>query len=138
MEKRAPQSANPSANDPSALEEGLDHYKENCVICHNAPGVPGTEISKGLNPPAPSLDSADVQELKDGEIFWTIKNGIRMTGMPAFGPTHSDHEIWEIAAFVRHLPKLTNEEKEKLKPAAEEEEHHHEHHGTEAPEHHHH
>jgi mono/diheme cytochrome c family protein len=62
----------------------------------------------------------------DGELFWTIRQGVRMTGMPAFAPTHSDEEIWKIVTFIRHLPHLTPEEKEKLRSVTEEEAHHHE------------
>ncbi len=124
--KNAPKVKNPSIDDPSALDEGLDHYKENCVVCHGAPGVESGEIGKGLNPPAPVLDLPVVQQLTDGELFWTIKNGIRMSGMPAFGPTHLDDEIWSIVTFVRHLPQLTEKEKAELREATEEKEHHHE------------
>ena len=128
MEKRAPVSKNPySTNDPAVLASGMEHYKENCVVCHGAPGVEASEIGKGLNPPAPLLDNPEIQETKDGEFYWTIQNGIRMTGMPAFGPTHSSDEIWKIVAFVRHLPELTGAEKMALSAAVKEEEgHHHE------------
>jgi mono/diheme cytochrome c family protein len=126
MEKRAKDEKNPySADDEQALAEGLDHYRENCVICHGAPGVPTSEIGKGLNPPAPMLDIEDVREMSDGQIYWTVENGIRMTGMPAFGPTHSRDEIWKIVAFVRNLPQLTAAQKEALRSSVEEEEHHH-------------
>jgi len=131
--KNAPKVKNPSMNDASTLDEGLDHYKENCVVCHGAPGVQSSEIGKGLNPPAPVLDTPVVQNLSDGELFWTIKNGIRMSGMPAFGPTHSDEELWHIVSFVRHLPQLTDKEKAELRAVTEEEEHHHD--GDEETEH---
>ena len=142
-QKNAPTMKNPFTTDIT-LDDGLDHYKENCVTCHGAPGVEKSEIGKGLNPPAPMLDSPVVVERTDGEIFWTIKNGVRMTGMPAFGPTHSDEEIWKIVQFVRHLPQLTEKEKTELQESAEEEEHHHgkseegEHTGHSHPETHHH
>jgi len=122
MSRRAPKTANPVAGAADALSTGLDHYHENCVMCHGAPGIEGSEVSKGLNPKAPHLDDTD---LSDGELFWTIKNGVRMTGMPAFGPTHTDDEIWKIVAFVRHLSKLTPSERQALQPSPEEEEHHH-------------
>jgi mono/diheme cytochrome c family protein len=122
--KNAPTMKNPYTTDIT-LEDGMDHYKENCVVCHGAPGVEKSEIGKGLNPPAPVLDAPIVQQRTDGEIFWIIKNGIRMTGMPAFGPTHSDEEVWKLVQFVRHIPQLTAKEKEELSKATEEEEHHH-------------
>ena len=122
MERRAPTDKNPYASDPAAITTGLDHYRENCVMCHGAPDVESAELSKGLNPPAPSLANSD---MSDGELFWVVKHGIRMTPMPAFGPTHSDEEIWKIVAFIRHLPKLTAQERDSLRAATSEEEHHH-------------
>lgn len=134
MEKRAPDVRNPLADDASVLASGLSHYKENCVVCHGAPGgVEPSELGKGLNPPAPLLDIPLVQNMSDGQLFWTIQHGIRMTGMPAFGPTHSEEEIWKIVAFVRHLPKLTTQEREVLREATHEAGHHHEEEKEEKP-----
>ena len=121
---RAPNEKNPFAGDPAAIATGLDHYRENCVMCHGAPGVAGAELSKGLNPPAPSLGEEE-NDTPDGELFWVIKHGIRMTPMPAFGPTHTDAEIWKIVAFIRHLPDLTAQERDSLGAATGEESHHH-------------
>ena len=126
MEKRAPDTKNPFANDASAQASGMGHYRENCVMCHGAPNVEPAELAAGLNPPVPKLDTDDAQSLTDGQLFWIIKNGIRMTGMPAFGETHSDAEIWHIVTFVRHLPKLTDAEGKTLQPPASDMEHHHE------------
>jgi mono/diheme cytochrome c family protein len=125
MAWRVPDVKNPLDGAPAALVVGFDHYRENCVICHGAPEVPRSEIGEGLNPPAPDLSGRETREMSDGKIFWTIKNGIRMTGMPGFGPTHSDQEIWGMVAFVRHLPKLTPQEKAKLLEATGGEEAHH-------------
>ncbi len=126
MESRAPDATNPFADDPSALASGMAHYRENCVLCHGAPDVKPAELAVGLNPQAPKLETADAQSLSDGKLFWIIKHGVRMTGMPAFAETHTDEEIWHIVTFVRHLPKITNAEKETLRPAAGDMEHHHE------------
>ncbi|MDB6018467.1 MAG: cytochrome class protein [Pedosphaera sp.] len=115
MAGRFPKKNNPFANDASAWAAGMAHYRENCLICHGAPGIEGNELSMGLNPPAPALDAPEVQELSDGQLFWIVKNGVRWSGMPAFGPTHNNAEIWKIASFLRHLPHLTPEEKEQLR-----------------------
>jgi len=131
VERHAPKVLNPYAGDPSAIAVGMDHYRENCLVCHGAPGIPATEIAKGLNPPPPSLGSEE-SDTPDGELFWVTKHGIRLTSMPAFGPTHTDEEIWKIVAFVRHLPDLTPEEKSSLQEAEEGEEHHHLEHRLEA------
>ncbi len=77
-----------------------------------------------MNPPAPDLTLPSVQKMRDGELFWVVSNGIRMTGMPAFSPTHKEDEIWKIVAFVRHLPEVTKEEQQTLKAGHEEEKHH--------------
>jgi len=115
--KRAPQTKNPFAGSKDAMTGGLAHYKEMCVTCHGAPGVDASEIGEGLNPPAPDLTQPKVQRRTDGELFWIVQNGIRMTGMPAFGPTHKEEEVWKIVAFLRHLPELTPEEEKQLKRA---------------------
>jgi mono/diheme cytochrome c family protein len=125
MEKRAPGTKNPVANDPCAITFGLDHYRVNCVMCHGAPDVKPAELAAGLNPPVPELQTDDTQSLSDGQLFWIIKNGIRMTGMPAFAETHTDTEIWHIVTFVRHLPKITDAQREILKSATSVTEHHH-------------
>lgn len=112
--RRAPNASNPLGKDPAALKTGAEHYREMCVTCHGAPGVDSSEIGEGLNPAPPDLTLSRVQARSDGELFWIVQNGLRMTGMPAFGPTHKEREIWAIVAFLRHLPSLTPEEEKAL------------------------
>lgn len=88
------------------LGEGFEHYHEMCVTCHGAPGVEKSEAGQGLNPRAPDL-SKSVTDMSPQEVFWILKNGIKMTGMPAFGPTHDDEKLWDITAFVKGLPEMT-------------------------------
>ena len=104
----------PNLNDPSMLKEGFEHYNEMCVSCHGAPGNEETELTKALNPPAPYLVEV-AKEIDPKELFWITKNGIKMTGMPAWGKTHSDEKIWAIVAFVKKLPNMTAEEYQKMK-----------------------
>jgi len=125
IQKRAPAKANPFTK-PEDVRAGLAHYKENCLDCHGAPGVEESEFGQGLNPPAPDLTLPSMQRMRDGELFWVVSNGIRMTGMPAFSPTHKEDEIWKVVAFVRHLPEITKEEQQILKGGREEEAGHHE------------
>jgi mono/diheme cytochrome c family protein len=125
VERRAPKMQNPYAGDSAAIAAGMEHYRENCLVCHSAPGVPISEISKGLNPPAPVL-RFDKGEISDGELFWVTKHGIRFTSMPSFAATHTDEQIWKIVAFLRHLPKLTAEETAYLQQAQEGKEPHEE------------
>jgi mono/diheme cytochrome c family protein len=91
------------------LAEGAEHYREMCAVCHGAPGERQSEISKGLNPHAPYLVRS-VRDMKPAEVYWLIRNGVKMTGMPAFGKTHTDEQMWAIAAFVKRLPNMTPEQ----------------------------
>jgi mono/diheme cytochrome c family protein len=119
--RRAPKSSRGLPSDPEALRAGLAHYHGMCVGCHGAPGVDAAEWSEGLNPPPPDLSLGRVQKRTDGELFWIVQNGIRMSGMPAFGTSHKDEEIWKIVAFLRRLPALTPDQEKELKlPAAPE------------------
>ncbi len=127
VDHNAPKVQNPRASDPAVLQQGLAHYKENCVVCHGVPGTRPSEIARGMNPGPPDLARAGTQKMTDGQIFFIVSQGIRMTGMPSFSMTHKDDEIWAMVSFVRHLPTLTDAEKKTLTAGLEqEEEHHHE------------
>jgi len=110
MAWRVLETANPYAGDQQAAAAGIHHYADSCLACHGAPGVSPKEFTKGLNPPAPNLTES-LYERTDSELFWIVKNGIRMTGMPALGPTHTDDDIWKVVSFVRTLPTLTDVQK---------------------------
>jgi mono/diheme cytochrome c family protein len=97
----------PSLNDQKLLALGFPHFNEMCKQCHGAPGYPRAEFAEGLYPLPPSLASGDVQrELSAAELFWIVKHGIKMTGMPGFGKTHTDEQIWGIIALVKKLPEM--------------------------------
>ncbi|HEV8579986.1 MAG TPA: cytochrome c [Thermoanaerobaculia bacterium] len=98
----------PKLDDPQRIQTGFVHYHEMCVTCHAAPGVEVSEIGMGLNPFPPELAKGGGDEPL--ETFWIVKNGIKMTGMPSFGATHTDDEIWAIVAFLNRLPKLSSQE----------------------------
>lgn len=91
---------------PKTLRVGFDHYNEMCTVCHGAPGIEPGEARAGLNPKPPILAKV-VKNMPDQELFWVIKHGIKMTGMPAWGPTHNDEKIWAMVAFVKTLPEMT-------------------------------
>jgi mono/diheme cytochrome c family protein len=97
----------PSLEDPQMISSGFEHFHTTCRLCHGAPGTRSLEFASGMNPSPPDLKSIEVQEESDGELYWIVKNGIKMTGMPAFGPTHNEKQLWEIVAFLRQLPDLT-------------------------------
>jgi mono/diheme cytochrome c family protein len=107
----------PDLEDPRLLRTGIVHYQEMCATCHGAPGVNISEIGQGLNPDPPEL--SDVGRDEPEETFWIVKNGIKMTGMPAFGVTHTDNEIWAIVAFTRKMGKLTPQQYQALAQQAE-------------------
>jgi mono/diheme cytochrome c family protein len=91
------------------VRAGFRHYREMCVGCHLAPGIESSEMREGLMPRPPELKEA-AKEWRPAELFWVIKNGIKMTGMPAWGKSHSDGDIWNIVAFLQRLPEMTAEQ----------------------------
>jgi mono/diheme cytochrome c family protein len=103
----------PPLDDAQMVMEGFRHYREMCVECHLAPGINATEISEGLMPKPPKLQE-EVEEWTPEELFWVTKNGVKMTGMPAWGPTHSDAKIWAIVAFLEKLPSMTAEQYQEM------------------------
>jgi mono/diheme cytochrome c family protein len=105
---------NPVVNSPAVQQEARRHFADHCATCHSNDGSGDSEIGRGLYPKPPDLRAAETQQLSDGELFWIIQNGVRFTGMPAFGsdPDHSDPaDSWKLVHFIRHLPRLTPEEK---------------------------
>ena len=103
---RAPQDFEDSAQ---AVAGARAFAARGCANCHGAPGVKWAKYSEGLNPDPPNLKES-AGELTARQIFWTVRNGLRMTAMPSFGAIGaSDEEIWSIAAFVKHLPTVTEE-----------------------------
>jgi mono/diheme cytochrome c family protein len=91
------------------VRDGFKEYDAMCTVCHGAPGKERSDISKGLRPEPPNLAEVS-KEWTNAQLFWIIKNGIKMTGMPAFGPTHKDEMIWNIVGFVRRLPQTSAQE----------------------------
>lgn len=109
--------ANPVAFKAEVLAEGRMHWADHCATCHGNDGRGGTAIGRNLYPKAPDMTLGDTQNLSDGELFAIIKNGIRLTGMPAWGdPSGSDDaQTWALVHFIRHLPRITPEELEEMK-----------------------
>ena len=113
---------NPLPATAENLREGLEHFADHCAVCHGNNGAGDTPIGRGLYPKPPALRETRTQSLSDGEIFAIIQNGIRFTGMPAFGGPggeHGEEDSWRLVQFIRHLPKQTPQEiaeMEKLNP----------------------
>lgn len=104
--------ANPVASSEAVLVEGMEHFADHCAVCHANNGSGDTEIGRGLYPPAPDMRAAATQHLSDGELFSIIENGIRLTGMPAWGTGTPEGEraSWALVHFIRRLPNLTEDE----------------------------
>ncbi len=99
----------PSATDSSALVKGFDNYRHMCLGCHGAPGISQGKMAGGLYPDPPKLvETAD--EWSAAELFWITKNGIKDTGMPAWGPIVSDQDIWDIVVFLGQLLSMSFED----------------------------
>jgi mono/diheme cytochrome c family protein len=117
--KDAKAAKNPVPVSAESTRDGLEHFADHCAICHGNDGSGDGEIGPGLYPKPPDLRAARTQSLTDGEIFYIIENGVRFTGMPAFGiGPHSeagDRQVWQLVYFIRHLPKLTPDELEWVK-----------------------
>ena len=111
----------PSLSDPAMVELGFRQYDKMCVGCHGAPGVPHGGIADGLWPEAPSL-AGTAGEWTPAQLYWVIKNGLKFSSMPAWGPSRSDSALWAITAFVQQLPHLSPAQYQAMrdKAAAEE------------------
>ena len=103
---------NPVPLTPDLLSKARAHFADHCAQCHGNDGRGQTGIGRSFYPKAPDMTLADTQSQSDGALFATIENGIRLTGMPAWGDgtAESAHGSWELVHFIRHLPKITPEE----------------------------
>jgi len=115
---------NPVGATAEALAEARAHWADHCAGCHANNGSGETALGKNSYPPAPDMRLAETQRKTDGELFYIIQNGIRMSGMPAWGGSdnssdHDEQDSWKLVHFIRHLPDLTIQERiemERLNP----------------------
>ena len=98
----------PDLADPQRIRRGAGNYNSMCAQCHLKPGGEETEISRGLYPSPPEL--AQITKADPARTFWVIKHGIKATGMPAWGRSMEDKYIWDMVAFLQHLPALSAEQ----------------------------
>jgi mono/diheme cytochrome c family protein len=106
---------NPIGPSAAELKPGLEHFARYCAICHGNDGSgQGAAFGRGLFPKPPDMRGAATQGLTDGEIFYIIENGVRFTGMPAFGTgkpdPDGDTQVWQLVRFIRHVPQITPDE----------------------------
>ena len=109
IESRAGGIEVPPLTEVKNIESGFRSYREMCAMCHTPPGRKDSPFTAGMNPPPPDL-AKSAEQMSAAELFWATKNGIRMTGMPAWGKTHKDPELWDIIAFVKTMPKMNKEQ----------------------------
>jgi mono/diheme cytochrome c family protein len=114
----ARQLANPVKAGPEVLARAMEHFADHCASCHGNDGRGITLIGRGMYPRPPDMTEHATQELSDGELYYIIENGVRFTGMPAFGEepdNNEDMETWDLVHFIRHLPNMTDEEVAQMK-----------------------
>ncbi len=107
IEREAPKTPNPVALNDENLIAGVKVYAANCAVCHGAADAAASNIAKGLYQHAPQLAKHGVEDDEDGENYWKIYHGIRMTGMPSYRETLSEAQIWQLALFLKNMDKLT-------------------------------
>lgn len=103
---------NPEPATSENIRAGLEHWADHCASCHANDGSGETDLGRSLYPPAPDMRLAATQNLSDGELFYIIENGVKLTGMPAWGTGTSagERDSWHLVQFIRRLPALTEAE----------------------------
>ena len=116
---------NPVSDTPEVVHEAMAHWADHCAPCHANNGSGDTMYGKTMYPRPPDIRQKDSQEMSDGELYYIINNGVRLTGMPAFGaPGDNDIDSWKLVVFIRHIPSLSqseSQEMEKLNPKSPQE-----------------
>lgn len=112
MPREHREAKNPVPLSPEVLARARAHFADHCASCHGNDGRGKTTLGQNLYPKAPDMWLEDSQSLPDGHLFYIIKNGVRLTGMAAWGEDtpEDDRQTWELVHLVRHLPKITPEE----------------------------
>jgi len=108
--------ANPAADSPEVMAQASVHWADHCAGCHANNGSGDIAMGRQMYPPAPDMRKPETQGLTDGELFFIIENGIRFTGMPAWGngSAQDAEDSWKLVRFIRHLPALTAAEEQKM------------------------
>ena len=106
---------NPITPSSENIRAGMEHFSDHCATCHSNDGGGETLFGKGLYPKPPDLRAAATQNKSDGELYYTIDNGVRLSGMPAFSEAHTTAQTWRLVLFIRHLPQISPEELNEMK-----------------------
>jgi hypothetical protein len=121
LPKGARDRQNPVGDSPEVQADARAHWADHCAACHANDGSGNIDMGKRLYPPAPDMRLDATQHLTDGELFFIIQNGIRLTGMPGWGggasvkaAAHGEEDSWKLVRFIRHLPQLTPDEEREM------------------------
>ena len=106
---------NPITPSTENIRGGMEHFSYHCATCHGNDGGHDTVFGKGFYPKPPDLRAAGTQNKSDGELYYTIENRVRLSGMPAFHGSHTVPQTWRLVLFIRHLPQITAEELNAMK-----------------------
>jgi mono/diheme cytochrome c family protein len=106
---------NPIKPSPENIRAGMEHFSDHCATCHSNDGSGHSFFGKGLYPKPPDFRAPGTQNKSDGELYYTIENGVRLSGMPAFSEAHTAAQTWRLVLFIRHLPQITPEELNEMK-----------------------
>jgi len=108
---------NPVPNSPEVLAEARAHWADHCATCHANDGSGHTEMGENMYPPVPDMRKHSTQDMTDGQLFYIVENGIRLSGMPAWGTgaEHDQEASWKLVHFIRHLPGLSGQEVQQMK-----------------------
>ncbi|MFW6055044.1 MAG: c-type cytochrome, partial [Thermodesulfobacteriota bacterium] len=101
----------PAAGGSELRNTFFSHYHGMCRLCHGAPGHRPQEFAMGLYPKPPEMTSGEIQsEFSEAEIYWIVEHGLKLTGMPAFGPSHDEKDLWGLAALAKAMPGMSPEQ----------------------------
>jgi mono/diheme cytochrome c family protein len=106
LKREAPAGKNPLPPTAENYAAAVKLYAANCAVCHGAADAARSNVAKGLYQEPPQLAKDGVEDDPDGVSFWKVKHGIRFTGMPGFGRTLSDTQIWQLTLFLKNMDHL--------------------------------
>jgi mono/diheme cytochrome c family protein len=106
LRRSAPQGDNPLSVNDKDLLAGIKLYAQNCAVCHGDSTGNATNVAKGLYQKPPQLGKHGVEDDPDGVTLWKVQHGIRWTGMPAYGKTLTDRQLWQLTLFLKHMDHL--------------------------------
>jgi thiosulfate dehydrogenase len=104
--REAPKQPDPVPADDANLTAGVKLYSDNCMVCHGASDGLASNVAAGLYQHAPQLGRHGVEDDPEGETYWKIEHGIRLTGMPAFGKSLTETQLWQLATLLKHMDSL--------------------------------